>query len=62
MIYFALNPDGLIYNLGDHGDILAAEDTAENMDLDAIFIFDENQAQSVANFINDQLRITESTK
>lgn len=55
MQYFALNPDGLIYALGDHGDILAAEDTADNMKLDAIFIFDEDQAQALAGFINENL-------
>lgn len=55
MIYFALNPDGLIYALGDHGDILAAEDTADGMKLDAIFIFDEEQAQALAGFIMDNL-------
>jgi hypothetical protein len=25
MIYFALNNDGLLYNLGDHGDFEAAD-------------------------------------
>ena len=61
MIYFALNNDGLLYNLGDHGDYEAADCTAQDMQLDAIWLIGENEARSMANFINEQLTTTEST-
>ncbi len=51
MIYFALNSDGLMYNLGDHGDYEAATDTAENLKLEVIWLFCEDEARNIANFI-----------
>jgi hypothetical protein len=58
MIYFALNPDGLLYNLGDHGDFEAANDTADNMHLDAIWLLDEFEAQNWAEFIISEIKNT----
>lgn len=58
MIYFALNPDGLLCNLGDHGDFDAADETANDLKIDAIWILDEFEAQNWATFIQDQIRET----
>jgi hypothetical protein len=55
MIYFALNNDGLLYDLGDHGDWECAEDTANNMKLDPLWVFDETVAKSWVEFINDRI-------
>jgi hypothetical protein len=62
MIYFALNNDGLLYNLGDHGDYESADCTAQDMQLDAIWLIGEDEARSMADFINEQLQTTESTR
>jgi hypothetical protein len=56
MIYFALNSDGLIYNLGDHGDWEAADETSQDMMLEPIWLLDEFEAQNWATFIQDQIR------
>lgn len=45
-IYFCLASDGLLYNLGDHGDFDAAEDTAQSIGLDVIWLFGELTAHS----------------
>ena len=58
MIYFALNNDGLIYNLGDHGDFDAADATASDLKIDAIWLLDEFEAQNWASFIQDQIKET----
>jgi hypothetical protein len=44
--YFCLASDGLLYNLGDHGDCEAAEDTAQSIGLDVIWLFGELTAHS----------------
>ena len=62
MIYFALNNDGLLYNLGDHGDFESADSTAQDMQLDAIWIITEYEARSMADFLNEQLETTLSTQ
>lgn len=62
MIYFALNNDGLLYNLGDHGDYEAADCTAQDMQLDAIWLIGEDEARSMADYIKHQLETTESTQ
>jgi hypothetical protein len=62
MIYFALNNDGLLYNLGDHGDFEAADCTAQDMQLDAVWIISEYEARSMAEFITQQLETTTSTQ
>jgi hypothetical protein len=56
MIYFALNSDGLIYNLGDHGDWEAADETAHDMMLDPIWMTDEHEALNWADFIQSSIR------
>jgi hypothetical protein len=58
MIYFALNPDGLLYNLGDHGDWESAEETASNMRIDPIWTLNENEALNWAEFILTEIKQT----
>ena len=58
MIYFALSPDGLLCNLGDHGDWEAASETESNLKIDAIWIIDEFEAQNWATFIQEQIKET----
>ena len=58
MIYFALNPDGLLYNLGDHGDWESAEETAGNMRIDPIWTLNENEALNWAEFILTEIEQT----
>ena len=55
MIYFTLNNDGLLYNLGDHGDYESAEYTAQDMQLDSIWLFDEHEARNWIEFIQESL-------
>jgi hypothetical protein len=61
MIYFALNEDGLLYNLGDHGDFESADSTAQDMQLNAIWLIGEQEASNWAEFITEQLSSTIST-
>jgi len=58
MIYFALNPDGLLYNLGDHGDWESAEETASNMRIDPIWTLNEDEALNWAEFILTEIKQT----
>ena len=63
MIYFALDNDGLLYNLGDHGDFDSADYCAKDMEIiDPYFLFDDDQARSIAGFIQDTLDTTETTR
>jgi hypothetical protein len=55
MIYFALNNDGLMCNLGDHGDHEAAQATADDLRIDVIWLFDENEAANAASFIQHEI-------
>ena len=56
MIYFVLNTDGLLYNLGDHGDWESADETAHDMMLEPIWILDEYEAQNWADFIRTSIK------
>ena len=58
MIYFALNPDGLLYNLGDHGDWEFSEETARNMRIDPIWTLNEDEALNWAEFILTEIKQT----
>jgi len=58
MIYFVLNNDGLIYNLGDHGDWESADETAHDMMLEPIWMIDEHEALNWASFIQEQIKQT----
>lgn len=52
-LWFALDNDGTLYNLGDHGDYDAAMDTADSLGLDAVWLFDEQDARNLVDYIND---------
>ena len=56
MIYFALSPDGLLCNLGDHGDWEAADETARDLRIDSIWLLDEHEALNWASFIQEQIK------
>ena len=58
MIYFALNPDGLLCNLGDHGDWEAAEETARDLRIDPIWTLNEDEALNWAEFILTEIKQT----
>jgi hypothetical protein len=58
MIYFALNPDGLLYNLGDHGDWESAEETASDLRIDPIWTINEDEALNWAEFILTEIKQT----
>ena len=45
-VYFCIATDGLLYNLGDHGDYEAAEDTATSLGLDVVWMLGESTAHS----------------
>ena len=55
MIYFALNNDGLMCNLGDHGDHEAAQATADDLRIDVIWLVSEDEAINAANFIQHEI-------
>jgi hypothetical protein len=55
MIYFALNNDGLMCNLGDYGDHEAAQATADDLRIDVIWLFSEDEAINAANFIQHEI-------
>jgi len=54
--YFCLASDGLLYNLGDHGDCEAAEDTARSLGLDVIWMFGEETAHSWRDTLSHHLQ------
>ena len=55
-VYFCLASDGLIYNLGDHGDFEAAEETAESLGLDVIWMLGEAEASSWRDTFNHHFK------
>jgi hypothetical protein len=62
MKYFALNFDGSMHYLGIFENWGDAEESTHNTKIDAIWLMNENEAKSWANFINETLQTTESTK
>lgn len=54
--FFCLAADGLIYFLGNHGDIEAADDTAESLNLEVIWMFGKDTAQNWAETIQHHLQ------
>lgn len=55
-IYFCLASDGLLYNLGDHGDYEAADATASSLGLEVIWMFGESTAQSWLDTLTTHLK------
>lgn len=50
-MYIALGADGEIYNLCDCGDFDAADESALDMDIEAVWIWHEDDAREVAEKI-----------
>ena len=50
--YYCLANDGLLYKLGNHGSIEIADDAARVMDIDAIWIFDDQTMQNWRETLN----------
>ena len=42
-------------NLGDHGDHEAAQATADDLRIDVIWLFSEDEARSAASFIQHEI-------
>ena len=58
MMYFALGSDGLVYELGDHGDFDAADETASSIDdLETVWIADEESALQWFNRIGTAMKL-----
>jgi len=55
MLWFVLNTDGLLYNLGEHEDYEAANTEAEIKMLDPIWLIDEFEAGAWVRFIQEEL-------
>ena len=51
MLYFSINNDSLIYNLGDHENWLCAEEYALDNNVDSVMIINEKQAKQWVSFI-----------
>jgi hypothetical protein len=51
--YYCLASDGLLYALGNHGEYEAANDTAESLGLDVIWLFGEATRDSWRDSLND---------
>jgi hypothetical protein len=54
-IYFCVASDGLLYNLGDHGDYEAADATAQSLGLDVIWMLGESTAHSWRDTLTQHL-------
>jgi hypothetical protein len=61
MLYLALGIDGRIYNLCDCGDIEAADESAKDLDISAVWLWDAADAKTVADEINRHLKDSPST-
>lgn len=51
-MYFALGADGLLWILGNHGDYDAAEETAESLGIDVIWLLGEESARQFKSILN----------
>jgi hypothetical protein len=56
MLYLALAADGRVYNLCDCGDFDAADESARDLGIDVVWIFDEFDALNIVNDINAHIR------
>lgn len=56
-IWFALDEVGYLWCLGDCGDFEAAEQSAEDMCVNAIWIIDEKQAREWQERLNNNLSL-----
>ena len=55
MIYFALNADGRLFNLGNCKDFDATQEICDNFGIDPIWVFNKETAKEYATFINQEL-------
>lgn len=51
--FYCLASDGLIYSLGNHGDIEAADATAESLGIEVIWLFGEETANSWKHHLDE---------
>jgi hypothetical protein len=61
MIYFALNTDGRLFNLGDCKDFEQTLEIAENFGIDPLWVFNADTAKEYAYFIGIELLTTTNT-
>jgi len=50
--WYCIAFDGNLYIIGDHGDFEAAEETAEDMGLEAVWLFDQTTADEWRETLN----------
>jgi hypothetical protein len=55
MIYFALNADGRLFNLGECADFEQTQEIADNFGIDPIWVFNQDTAKTWTNFITEEL-------
>ena len=51
-MFYALQTNGDLFTLGDHGDLEAAQNTAEDLELEIVLILDETTAEQWRNILN----------
>ena len=59
MIYFALNADGRLFNLGHCKDFEHTQKIAENFGIEPIWIFNQETAKEYAYFIGSEILTTQ---
>lgn len=52
MRYLTIDRKGDVWDLGDHDDELDAEDTAQGLDIDPVFIIDEDEMIKTRDYLN----------
>ena len=55
MIYFALNADGRLFNLGDCKDFEQTLEISDNFGIEPVWVFNADTAKEYATFINQEL-------